>query len=104
MLLREFALPVADAEAKGYALVFAPTLAARLSELHAEYGSPNCVPMPSMLTDGRLMMGADILTEVEPGGLLAAMWAAADKAVLGQAVEVIPWAEAVAMLPVQEGI
>jgi hypothetical protein len=99
MLLREFALPVADADAKGYAIVFAPTLAARLSELHAEYGSPNCVPVPSMLTDGRLMIGADILTEVEPGGLLAAMWAAADKTLLGQAVEVIPWAEAIAMLP-----
>jgi len=31
--------------------------------------------------------------------LLEAMWAAADKAVLGQAVEVLPWADAVALLP-----
>jgi hypothetical protein len=27
------------------------------------------------------------------------MWAAADKAVLGQAVTVMPWADAVALLP-----
>jgi len=104
MLLRELLLPVADADAKGYALVFSPTLAVRLGQLHAEHGSPNCVPVPSLLADGRLMLGADILTEVHLGGLLAAMWAAADKTVLGQAVEVIPWADAVAMLPVQERI
>jgi hypothetical protein len=35
----------------------------------------------------------------EPGGLLYAMWQAADQAVLGQAVEVLPWAAAVALLP-----
>jgi hypothetical protein len=45
------------------------------------------------------MLCADVLTEIEPGGLLHAMWEAADKAVLGQAVEVLPWSEAVALLP-----
>jgi hypothetical protein len=45
------------------------------------------------------MLSADILTEVMPGGLLHAMWAAADQAVLLSSVEVIPWDEAVAMLP-----
>jgi len=98
MLLREFALPVADAEAKGYALVFSPALAARLAELHGQYGTPNCVPMPSLLANGKLMLSADILTEVMPGGLLAAMWAAADQATVGKDVEVIAWADAVAMM------
>jgi hypothetical protein len=37
-----------------------------------------------------------------PGGLLSAMWANADQAVLGAAVEVMPWADAVAMLPEPE--
>ena len=46
------------------------------------------------------MLSADVLTEIEPGGLLHAMWEAADKAVLNAAVEVLPWAEAVALLPV----
>jgi len=104
MLLRDFAISVADSEAKGHSLVFAPSLAERLAELQAQYGSPNCVPVPLTLTDGRLMLSADILTEVRPGGLLAAMWNAADKEVLGQAVEVIAWDDAVALLPVREGL
>jgi hypothetical protein len=45
------------------------------------------------------MLCADVLTEVMPGGLLHAMWAAADQAVLLLSVEVIPWADAVALLP-----
>ena len=102
MLLRDLTLPISDADARGLALVFAPALAARLGQLHAEYGSPNCVPVPSLLTDGRLMLCADVLTEVAAGGLLAAMWGHADQTVLGASVEVIAWSEAVTMLPVQE--
>lgn len=99
MTLADLALPIAYEDAKALALVFTPALAGRLAELHAEYGSPNCVPMPRQLTDGRLMLCADVLTEIEPGGLLHAMWEAADKEVLGREVEVIAWDEAVAMLP-----
>jgi hypothetical protein len=99
MTLADLTLPIAYDDAKQYALVFTPALAERLGELHAIHGSQKCVPMPRTLTDGRLMLSADVLTEVGPGGLLEAMWAAADKAVLAQAVEVLPWADAVALLP-----
>ena len=99
MTLSDLTLPIPYADARALALVFTPQLAGRLAELHAEHGSPNCVPVPRTLTDGRLMLCADVLTEIEPGGLLHAMWEAADKQVLGQAVEVIPWADALAMLP-----
>jgi hypothetical protein len=99
MTLSDLTLPISYADARGFALVFTPQLAARLAELHALHGSTNCVPVPRVLTDGRLMLCADVLTEIEPGGLLEAMWAAADKQVLGQAVEVLPWSEAVALLP-----
>jgi hypothetical protein len=92
-------IPITLADARGLALVFTPQLAGRLAELHGLHGSTNCVPSPRVLTDGRLMLSADVLTEIEPGGLLHAMWEAADKAVLGQAVEVIPWSDAVALLP-----
>jgi hypothetical protein len=102
MLLRELSLPISDADARGLALVFSPALAARLGQLHAAYGSSNCVPVPSPLTDGRLMLCADVLTEVRAGGLLHAMWANADQEVLGQSVQVIPWSEAVAMMPEPE--
>lgn len=102
MTLSDLTLPISYEDAKGLSLVFTPALAGRLAELHAIHGSPNCVPMPRTLKDGRLMLCADILTEIEPGGLLHAMWEAADKAVLGASVEVIPWADAVAMLPPDE--
>lgn len=99
MTFFDLTLPITYEDAKGYALVFSPALAQRLAELHGQYGSPACVPVPRVLADGRLMLCADILTEVMPGGLLADMWAAADKSVLLPAVEVIPWEEALALLP-----
>lgn len=99
MKLKDLQLPVTYESARVLALVFTPQLAIRLSELHALHGSQNCVPYPRTLSDGRLMLCADVLTEIGPGGLLHAMWEAADKEVLGQAVEVIPWADAVALLP-----
>jgi hypothetical protein len=102
MLLRDLSIPINAEEARGLALVFAPALAVRLHQLHAAFGSTNCVPVPLPLIDGRLMLGADVLTEVSPGGLLAAMWAQADGAVLGASVEVVPWDAAVAMLPEPE--
>ena len=102
MLLSDITLPLSVESARALALVFTPALAVRLGQLHAAYGSPNCVPMPSPLTDGRLMLCADVLTEVQPGGLLAAMWVHADQAVLGASVEVIAWEAAVAMMPQPE--
>jgi hypothetical protein len=99
MTLGDLALPISYTDASQYALVFTPQLAARLAELHAQYGRPDCVPMPRTLTDGRLMLGADLLTAIEPGGWLAGMWEHADKAVLNESVVVMPWADAVALLP-----
>jgi len=99
MTLGDLTLPISYEDARGYALVFTPQLAGRLAELHALHGSTKCRPVPRVMTDGRLMLSADVLTEIEPGGLLHAMWAAADQSVLAQAVEVLPWADAVALLP-----
>ena len=100
MTLQDVELPLDISAARELALVFTTQLSERLGELHAAHGSRNCVPSPRVLTDGRLMLCADVLTEVTPGGLLHAMWAAADQAVLLPSVEVIPWADALAMLPV----
>ena len=99
MTLGDLTLPISYAAARQYALVFTPQLAGRLAELHGQYGSQKCVPVPRVLVDGRLMLCADLLTEIEPGGLLHAMWEAADKTVLNAAVEVIPWVDALALLP-----
>lgn len=99
MTLGDLPLPISYEDARQYALVFDATLAQRLAEIHAEHGSNKCRPVPRVMVDGRLMLSADVLTEVMPGGLLHAMWEAADKDVLAQAVEVMPWADAVALLP-----
>lgn len=99
MTLADLTLPITYEWGQAHALVFSPALAGRLAELHAVHGSPNLVPVPRTLTDGRLMLCGDILTEVMPGGLLHAMWEAADKAILLPSVEVVPMADAVALLP-----
>jgi hypothetical protein len=99
MTLGDLTLPISYEDARQWALVFNVQLAERLAEIHAEHGTQKCVPVPRVLTDGRLMLSADVLTEVMPGGLLHAMWEAADKDVLNAAVEVMPWADAVALLP-----
>jgi hypothetical protein len=99
MTLGDLTLPISYEDARQWALVFDVDLAERLAEIHAEHGSDKCRPVPRVMTDGRLMLSADVLTEVGPGGLLHAMWEAADKTVLAEAVEVIPWADAVTLLP-----
>jgi hypothetical protein len=99
MILSDLTLPISYADARQWALVFDVHLAQRLAEIHAQHGTNKCRPVPRVMTDGRLMLSADVLTEVGPGGLLEGMWAAADKTVLAQAVTVMPWADAVAMLP-----
>lgn len=99
MTLADVTFPVSLEWARQHAMLFDPLLAERLAELHAGYGTTNCVPVPRLLTDGRLMLGADLLTEVWAGGLLAAMWEAADKSILLPAVEVVPMADAIALLP-----
>jgi len=103
MTLGDLALPISYTAARQYALVFDVQLAQRLAEIHAEHGSQKCVPVPRQMADGRLMLSADVLTEIGPGGMLEGMWAAADKNVLAQAVEVMPWADAVALLPADTG-
>ena len=99
MTLADVSLPVTYEWGRAHALLFAPQLAARLAEIHAAYGSQKCVPMPATLTDGRLMLSADILTEVMPGGMLHAMWVHADQSVLLPSVEVVPIEEAMALMP-----
>ena len=101
MTLGDLTLPISYADARQYALVFDVALAQRLAAIHAEHGSNKCRPVPRVMTDGRLMLSADVLTEVMPGGLLHAMWEAADQAVLNAQVTVLPWAEAVALLPAE---
>lgn len=93
MTLGDLTLPLALEFAYAHAMVFDEALAARLAELHAQYGRPDCIAVPRPLADGRLALGCELLYAIEPGGWLHDMWEAADKEILLPAVEIIPWAE-----------
>lgn len=87
--------------AKNYALVFSSDLRDRLEAIQAEHGDPRHRVKPVGLTDGRWMLCADVLTEVGEGGLYRAGFGHLDQLLFPQ-VQVLPWADAVALLPQPE--
>lgn len=99
MTLEDVQFPVSYEWGTKHALLFDDALVQRLSELHAAYGFADCVATPRRTTNGRWFLAADILCATEPGGYLHAMWEAADKSVLFPAVDVVPIADAAALLP-----
>ena len=64
-------------------------------------GSERHKVQPVATTDGRWMIGADILTELAPGGIFAAAMDHFDGTHLA-GVEVVPWVDGVALLPVPD--
>lgn len=104
MTLADVALPITYEWGRRHALVFTDTLAQRLAELHAKHGRQDCLVIPVRTTDNRWLLSADILTATEPGGYLYKMWQAADQSVLLPGVEVVPIADALALLPPSRGM
>ena len=98
MTLADVSLPVAYQWGVSHALVFDAALAARLAAVQGQHGDPRHVPAPRSLTDGRFMLTADILTECLPGGLVYGGFSHLDAARFDE-IEVLPMAEAVALLP-----
>jgi hypothetical protein len=90
--------PVSYETAKDFALVFSPALAAQLAAVQSEHGNPRHVASPVDLVDGRKMLCADLLTEVAPGGLYSGGFAHLPSE-LFPLVEVIPMADAIALIP-----
>jgi hypothetical protein len=98
MTLAEITLPVSYEWGQAHALLFDPALAQRLAEVQADHGDPRHVPAPRQLTDGRWMLSADILTECVPGGLVYGGFSQLDASRFDE-IEVVPMADAVALLP-----
>ena len=98
MTLSDITLPVTYEWGIANALVFADDLFIRLSEVQAEHGDPRHVPFPRLMTDGRYMLTADILTECVPGGLIYGGFSHLDASRFDE-IEVLPIADAVALLP-----
>jgi len=83
------------ADAKAMALVFDQAGYDALQQAQPD-GQHRAAPV--QLTDGRWMLCADLLTEIHAGGLYAAAFARLPQDAFDQ-VEVMPWADAVALLP-----
>lgn len=93
-------LPLSYAEGKTYALVMAQDLVTRLEEVQAEHPSRH-IAKPVPLTDGRFMLSGTILSEVGQGGLFEKGFGYLHPPRFNE-VEVIPWADALALLPQPE--
>lgn len=89
-------LPVPYHYARQYACVFSQELAERLTTVQAEYPQQFRVT-PLAMTDGRYLIRGAILSEV-PGGLYGGNFARLDASRFDE-IALVPWAEAVALLP-----
>ena len=89
-------LPVPYAYAKQYACVFSEELADRLTTVQAENPEQFRVT-PLALTDGTFMIRGAILSEV-PNGLYGGNFARLDASRFDE-IGLVPWTDAVALLP-----
>ena len=98
MNLSELTLPVPLAECKDLALVYPYEVAVALYQVQVEHGDTRHVPTGFPLTDGRWMMYGHILSEVGPGGILHGAFDYVTPEMMAT-VEIVPLADAVALLP-----
>jgi len=97
MTLDELELPMLWADCKDLALVYLYEIAVALYQVQAEHGDPRHVPVGRELTDGRWMLCGDVLSEVGEGGILAGAAKHITLEIM-EAVEVVPLADALALL------
>jgi hypothetical protein len=89
--------PVSYEGTKDLALVFSSELAAQLAAVQSEHGNPRHVASPVDLIDGRKMLCADLLTEINEGGLYSSGFSHLPKE-LFHFVDVIPMSEIIPLL------
>ncbi len=89
-------LPLSYDEGRQYGLVFGANLSQRLAEVQAEHPT-QFIAKPAPLADGRYLLCGDLLSEV-PSGLYGVGFSHLDASRFGE-IEVMAWADAVALLP-----
>lgn len=98
MTLADYTLPVPYNECKDLALVYSHDIAVQWYQTQQEHGDPRHVATAQQLPDGRWWLGAHLLSEVYPGGILG--WAAEFLTpAIAEQIEVVPLAD---VLPQQE--
>lgn len=93
-------LPLPASYCVRFALVFSAALAERLAEVQGEAGA-QFIAEPRLMTDGRYMLGGDLLSAVGEGQLYSAAFSMLDSDRFTE-IAVIPFEEAVALLPQTE--
>ena len=89
------------ADYKAHALLLDASAVQAMQAAQDAVGSERHKVQPVATTDGRWLVSADILGELAPGGIFAPAMEYFDGSKLG-GVEVVPWADGVALLPVPE--
>lgn len=98
MTLADVQFPVALEWSRSHALVFGADIASRLSAVQQEVGDPRYHLQPSLLSDGRYMVGADLLTECVDDGFLRPAFQKLDQAKFAS-ISVVPMTEVLLLLP-----
>jgi hypothetical protein len=86
---------------RGLALILSPELHGILEAVQAQLPPRTCVAQAMPMTDGRYMLGADLLSEIGPGGLYHDGFGQLPQDAL-PLVQVLPMADALALLPEPE--
>lgn len=84
-----------------HALILSLDLVLAMKSAQDQVGSQRHKVQPAPTTDGRFLIGADILPELAPGKLFAPAMEHFDPTSL-DGIEVLPWADGVALLPNDE--
>lgn len=93
--------PVSYETARDLAIVLTQDQAATLGAIQQQYGNPQHVAAPVPLVDGRLMLCADLLTEVGLDGLYAQGFSHLPAEMFPQ-VEIITMQKAIDLIPKQD--
>ena len=92
-------LPIPYEYGRQFGMVFGQELADRLAEVQAENPTQH-VASPVQMTDGRYLLCADLLSAV-PNGLYGPNFTRLDASRFDE-IELLPWADCVALLPQPE--
>jgi len=98
MLLSELTLPVPYADCKELAMVYPYEVAVLWYTIQQEHGDSRHVASGRQLTDGRWMLGGDLLSELYPGGIIGWACEYLTPEIMAQ-IEVVPLSEVAALLP-----
>ena len=98
MTLSDLTLPMAHADCRDLALVYPHEVAVALYEIQETHGDPRHICYGRQLTDGRWMIDGEVLSAVGPGDLFGWIAAQMTPELMAQ-IEIIPLADALALLP-----